>query len=284
MGFQDILKPISKEIKIVSARLDRQVRQICTDQSFDAKCRKEIQATVQHLFNSPGKLLRPALVLLAAKTVSEGSASESLIDMAVAVEFLHSASLVHDDIIDESEIRRGEPSLNNRYGNHLAVLVGDILYSQFFTIVTSLKSEPTDRRISLLEVFSDVTRRMCIGEIYEERIRNNGVKPSLEDYLFLIESKTASLLSMCCFSGALLNHAGEKHLKQITDWGLYLGLAFQIVDDYLDEDSIFDNKPVLLEKAGEFLSLAEEKMKPLRSTATSRCLNQIGRYIIGRIK
>jgi octaprenyl-diphosphate synthase len=284
MGFQEILKPISKEIRLVSSRLDRQVKKICDDQSLDAKCRKEIRATVQHLFNSPGKLLRPALVLLASKTVDEGSSSDSLIDMAVAVEFIHSASLVHDDIIDESELRRDQPSLNNRYGNHLAVLVGDILYSQFFTIVTNLESEPPERRIKLLEVFSGATKRMCIGEIYEQRIRNNGVKPTLEDYLFIIESKTASLLSTCCFAGALLNHADENHIRQITEWGLFLGLAFQIVDDYLDEDSIFDNKPALLEKAGEFLSLAEARMEPLSPTAAGMCLNQIGRYVIGRIK
>ncbi len=285
MEFQDILKPISREIKLVVDELDTQVRRICDDQGLDAPCRREICRTVQHLFNIPGKLLRPALVLLAGKTVKESKCcdNEALISMAVAVEFLHSASLVHDDIIDESAVRRDQQSLNNRFGNHLAVLVGDILYSQFFTIVTSLKSVPSDRKIKLLEVFSNVTKRMCIGEIFEEKIRSSGVEPSLKDYLFIIESKTASLMSMCCFTGALLSGADERHLKKITDWGLYLGLAFQIVDDCLDDDSIFSEKPTLLKKAGEFMTLAEEQMEPLRSTATGQCLDQIGRYIIGRI-
>jgi len=285
MEFQDILKPISQEIKLVEGELDTQVRRICDDQSLHEPCRKEVRRTVQHLFNIPGKLLRPALVLLAGKNLTDSkcSANEALISMAVAVEFLHSASLVHDDIIDESEMRRDQQSLNNRFGNHLAVLVGDILYSQFFTIVTNLKSVPSDRKIRLLEVFSSVTKRMCIGEIYEENIRSSGVEPSLKDYLFVIESKTAALMSMCCFTGALLSGADEGHVKKITDWGLYLGLAFQIVDDCLDDDSIFHEKPALLKKAGEFMALAEEQMEPLRATSTGRCLDQIGRYVIGRI-
>ena len=285
MEFQDILKPISQEIKLVVGELNTQVRKICDDQGLDTSCRREVCRAVQHLFNISGKLLRPALVLLAGKSVKDakGSANEELISMAVAVEFLHSASLVHDDIIDESEIRRNQQSLNNRFGNHLAVLVGDILYSQFFTIVTNLKTVPSDRKIRLLEVFSNVTKRMFIGEIYDQHIRSSGVEPSLKDYLFIIESKTASLMSMCCFSGALLGGADERHLKKITDWGLYLGLAFQIVDDYLDEDSIFNEKPALLKKAGEFIALAEEQMEPLNPTSTGQCLEQIGRYVIGRI-
>jgi octaprenyl-diphosphate synthase len=160
--------------------------------------------------------------------------------------------------------------------------VGDILYSQFFSITTGLQSVPQDQRLRLLDEFSDVTKKMCLGEMYEHYIKTNAIEPSFEDYLSVIESKTASLLSMCCFTGALLNGADEKLIRMMAGFGLNLGMAFQIVDDYLDNDSVFKEKSVLLEKATEYMSLAEEKVVSLQRNSISVCLQKISNYIISR--
>ena len=284
MNFREILKPISPEMNLVTKEITSQIHKIYEGNIANSPYWQQMNRTVEYVFRVKGKMLRPALVLLTGKAVksSDELAEDPLIQMAGAVELIHSASLIHDDIIDDSEMRRNQLSVNNKFGNHLAVLVGDILYSHFFSVVTSLTAVPNHQKIRLLDMFSRITKRMCMGEIYEEYFRSTPIEPSFDEYLFVIENKTASLMSLCCFTGAILNRADESVLERMADFGLQLGLAFQLVDDYLDDDSVFKTKAVLLQKAEEFINAAEDRIGFLKPSLNKECLLQIGKFILKR--
>jgi len=286
MELEHILQPVSKELLKVSTELTIQLNNISGKQNPAFLDNKYINQTIRHLFKVPGKLLRPALILLSAKAVNEIETpdNDSLIKLATAVELIHSASLVHDDIIDESEYRRKQLSLNKEFCNQTAVLVGDILYSQFFSILINLQTVSPEQRIILLEIFATTTRKMCIGEIYEQRIKNYNTKPTLQEYLKIIENKTASLMSACCFSGAVINGADEKFSRALANYGLCLGSSFQISDDCIDGDSIYSSKKDLIEKAKEYSRRAKEEIAVLEQSLAKQSLLNLVEYVIGRIK
>ncbi len=169
-----------------------------------------------------GKRLRSAILLLAAKACGEINLKTT--QLAAAVELIHSATLSHDDVIDESNVRRGNRSLNALYGNHSAVLIGDYLYSTAVSIIVKYADK------TIMTLLIDVIRRLCRGEISQ---LINPVK-SQEDYLRLIEDKTASFISVCSTIGALLADSGNENVQSLQKYGLSLGLAFQITDDLLD--------------------------------------------------
>jgi octaprenyl-diphosphate synthase len=179
----------------------------------------------QYLQVSGGKRLRPALVLLAAKLCGyEGS---SAIRLGAVVELIHTATLVHDDIIDEAVTRRGRPSTNSRWGNHLSVLAGDWLYMQAFNI--SL----TERNFKILDLLIGLTQVMVEGELLQfSHLRKIDV--SEDEYLELAGRKTASLFSACMRLGAILGRTNEEQEVRLGAYGTSLGLAFQVIDDLLD--------------------------------------------------
>ena len=279
------LNPISRDMQRVAVEIDRQIEAICSGQSPAAPYREYVNSTVRHMFKAPGKLLRPALVLLSAKAVAtdDRPSGDDLIKLATAVELIHSASLIHDDVIDLADSRRNQTSVNLEFGNRSAVLVGDILYSQFFLLLTSLGEVPHQRRLKLLELFSGVTREMCLGEIYEQRIKKHALEPSFEEYAAVIENKTAALMSMCCLSGAMLSDGDESTLKALADFGLKLGMAFQIVDDCLDEDSVFEDGQFLLQKARNYLDGAKACAVILPKSTIQECLLLICDYVFARV-
>ncbi len=275
MNVQTLFAPVAEELGQVEGGLDRQVERVIQDPIVRTFPGGEGARIVRHVFNGPGKRLRPGLALLSARAIGPFDGRRRvLIEMAVAVELLHTASLVHDDVIDQSTSRREQVSLNGRYGDRIAVLVGDLLYTQFFQIVAGLCGPEAELRLRLLDRFCNVTRRMCLGEISEERLRIECEQATLERYLQLIDGKTASLMSGACAAGALLNGADERLADDLADYGRYLGLSYQIVDDLLDSDSVYSCADILRQRLQEYSGQAREKLRRLsRSDAADRLLH-----------
>lgn len=185
-----------------------------------------IREMVNHIFKAGGKRIRPLLVLHSG-TVFGAMSSPELLKAAAAVELIHMASLVHDDIIDESGLRRNKPSVNKLWGNQAAVLCGDYLFAKAFSILAS------SNLIQSLNLMVEAIQEMCHGEIAqaEEKFNPN---LSLENYYQRIAKKTAILLQCACQSGAIVGGAAANQIALIGEYGLHLGFAFQITDDILD--------------------------------------------------
>jgi octaprenyl-diphosphate synthase len=172
-----------------------------------------------------GKRIRPALLLLACRLC--GYHGDRAILLASVVEFIHTATLLHDDIIDEATTRRGRRSVNSRWGNDVTVLLGDFLYTKSMSMALSQDNLP------ILRLLSDVTLRMIEGEILEiERDGDLNVTP--EDHIEIIRRKTAHLFSACVRIGAILGEVGPEREAAAASYGLNLGICFQMVDDLLD--------------------------------------------------
>ena len=177
-----------------------------------------------YLMAGGGKRIRPTLLLLSAKAL--GCTSHSRIRLGAVVEMLHTATLVHDDIIDEADIRRGRPSSNTTWGNSKCVLVGDWLYMQSFA--TALE----ERNFRVLDLLISLTQQMVEGELLQ--IEKLGHLINEEEYFDLIFRKTACLFKVSMQLGAAVTHSSPEIEEQLGEYGRNLGLAFQIVDDVLD--------------------------------------------------
>ncbi len=180
---------------------------------------------VSHIDLQGGKHIRPILTLLSAGLFSD--ANEKTVKTAVALELLHNTTLIHDDIVDVSPMRRGKQTLHTIEGNKIAVLMGDYLYSQVLNTLTATEDMEIIRRVSQL------TEAMGAGELqqqYATKHRNS----SLSEYYNIIEKKTARLLSLCCELGAYSAGASAEDQKRLANFGLSFGMAFQIKDDILD--------------------------------------------------
>ena len=179
----------------------------------------------QYLQLSGGKRLRPALVLLAAKFF--GDAGEPAIRLAAVVEMIHTATLVHDDVIDGADRRRGRPSTNSRWGNHTSVLAGDWLYMQAF------KTALQERNFRILDILIELTQMMVEGELIQLEMIGK-LDLTVEQHLDLVHRKTACLFGACTRLGAVLNGQNEQTERLLGEYGRNLGMAFQLVDDLLD--------------------------------------------------
>lgn len=244
MELARILQPILSDLAAVEAELGAVARRIAASDGIGAGRRGLLEEIAKHPFAVPGKRLRPALVLLSARAGmprDEGPdpSGRAAIGLAAAVEILHSASLVHDDIVDEAEERRHRVSLNKRYGNRVAVLAGDLLYTDFFGLVTELPAPPA-LRSRLLSIFLAATRRMCVGEILAQEREAAGGELGYEDYLEISEDKTASLFAACCEGGGLVGGAGSGEARALREFGRLFGLTFQMMDDLADGDHGLD--------------------------------------------
>ncbi len=179
----------------------------------------------QYLQASGGKRLRPSLLLLAAKMA--GDTGPGAIRLGAVVEMIHTATLVHDDVIDDAETRRGRPSTNAKWGNHVSVLGGDWLYMQAFQIALR------ERNFHILDLLISLTQAMVEGELLQlERIGKIGVTEA--DYMELVDRKTASLFSVCTKLGALVGCGDSNVEERLGEFGWNLGMAFQLIDDVLD--------------------------------------------------
>lgn len=197
---------------------------------FERQARSNVQVIDylgEYLRASGGKRVRPALTILANYAVGGDGSRYNSIRMATVMEFLHTATLVHDDIIDKADTRRKRPTVNALYGNETAVLMGDWLYMSAFE--TSL----AERSLPVLDILTSVTRKMTEGEILQLTLLNEA-DISEAQYFDVLKRKTAYLFSASCEIGAILGGAIEKQQTALRDYGLYLGTAFQLIDDLLD--------------------------------------------------
>jgi len=178
----------------------------------------------EYLREGGGKRIRPALLLLASKLFDYQG--RGAIRLGAVVEIIHTATLVHDDIIDEAQTRRGRPAANTQWGNSKCVLAGDWLYMQAFRIAVQ------ERNFRILDVLIELTQQMVEGELLQ--METLGKLISQRDYFDLIYRKTACLFSVCMRMGAILGGATEDQEDRLAQYGHDLGMAFQIVDDVLD--------------------------------------------------
>src|ERR1700737_1805902 len=178
----------------------------------------------EYLRGGGGKRLRPALLLLAAKLFDYQG--RGAIRLGAVVEIIHTATLVHDDIIDEARTRRGRPAANTQWGNSKCVLAGDWLYMQAFRVAVE------ERNFRILDALIELTQQMVEGELLQ--MQKLGKLISLDEYFDLIFRKTACLFSVCMRMGGILGGASPEQEESLTCYGRDLGMAFQIVDDVLD--------------------------------------------------
>lgn len=203
---------------------------LSVEQEFERQACSNIQVIAyigDHLRRSGGKRVRPALTILSNYAVGGDGSNQSSIRMATVMEFLHTATLVHDDVIDKAETRRNRPSINSEFGNQTAVLMGDWLYMSAFE--TSL----AERSLEILDILTAVTRKMTEGELLQLTLLGR-TDISEAQYFDVIARKTAYLFSACCEIGALLGGATPTQQARMRDYGMNLGIAFQLIDDLLD--------------------------------------------------
>jgi octaprenyl-diphosphate synthase len=203
---------------------------------FERQARSNVQVIDylgEYLRASGGKRVRPALAILSNYAVGGDGARYNSIRMATVMEFLHTATLVHDDVIDKADTRRKRPTVNALYGNETAVLMGDWLYMSAFE--TSL----AERSLPVLDILTSVTRRMTEGELLQLTLLGHAEITEAE-YFDVLKRKTAYLFSASCEIGSILGGATEKQRIALRDYGLNLGTAFQLIDDVLDFTSSED--------------------------------------------
>lgn len=203
---------------------------------------KRIEATIKKLVYSGGKLLRPAYTLLCAQI---GDASnldkERSIAVAAALETLHMATLIHDDVIDEADFRHGTPTIHTQQGNQFAIYSGDYLFCVCFTILSKYA-----RTLAHLEFNARSMEKILTGELDQLHARYQ-IGTSIKDYLARISGKTAQLFAVSCYSGAITSQATRRQTMLAWSMGHYIGMAFQIIDDVLDFKGDFNTvrKPTL---------------------------------------
>jgi octaprenyl-diphosphate synthase len=225
---REIYRDISKDLRDVEENL----------KLFTMSPNKIISEISTYLFQNSGKRIRPALLILCAKL--RGYQGKEHILMSSLVETIHTASLLHDDIIDKSEVRRGKESVHSRWGPNITVLLGDYLYIK--TINHSLESQHKQ----IVQILTDISSKMIEGELNEYYVSWN-LDINENDYLDIINKKTASLFSASCRIGGILGMASEEEENALAEFGKNLGMIFQIIDDLLDYtgDEHAMGKPIL---------------------------------------
>ena len=200
--------------------------------AVEAEIRREIASPVAliqemggYIAGAGGKRLRPILLLLAARLA--GYRGPRAVRLACGVELLHTATLIHDDVVDQAPLRRGQPSANAHWGDDASVLVGDHLYSKSFALLVR------DNDRAIMETLARATVSMTEAEVYQLQLKRSGLT-SEADYVRIITQKTASFMSACCRIGALLGGVQGPQLDALTRYGLDIGIAFQMSDDSLD--------------------------------------------------
>lgn len=210
-----LLSPIAGELANVEHRLQQELRH--PDPFIDE--------LAQHSFRLGGKRLRPALVLLSANAV--GQINDDHRALAAVVEMIHTATLIHDDILDDAQVRRHRDTVNARWNNQTSVLLGDYLFTHAFTLAAGLDTNFACRALG------DATTKVCVGEL-RQTCASGDFWLSREDYLAIVEAKTAELCACCCLVGAHYAGADAATAQALSKYGMQLGVAFQIADDLLD--------------------------------------------------
>lgn len=219
MRLKEIYRPIKKELKAVEQVLKTSLK----NTGYNS-----ISEITTYLLDSKGKKLRPALVILSAKAAQEPSINKhSMVSIAAAMELIHTASLIHDDVIDHAALRHNKPTINSKYGRDVSIAMGDYLYSVGFNLISSCGNK------DILSCISQATKTMCEGELIQvcERSNLNLLK---ERYILIVKKKTASLFAASCQAGAMVSSSRRPVYSALKAYGLNFGIAFQIIDDCLD--------------------------------------------------
>ena len=184
-----------------------------------------IESIGHYIIDAGGKRMRPTLVLLCARAL--GYQGDRHVDLATVIEFLHTATLLHDDVVDMSELRRGRPTANVKWDNPSSVLVGDFIYSRAFELLVRIGSLP------IMDVMATTTNRISEGEVLQ-LIHKRNPQTTEAAYLQVIRNKTAILFAAACSTAAILAGAAPVVQQQLHEFGLEVGMAFQLIDDVLD--------------------------------------------------
>jgi len=184
-----------------------------------------VNTVAAHILNSGGKRVRPLLLLLSARLCGYGGREHH--QLGSIIEFIHTATLLHDDVVDDADIRRGRRTARKVWGNQISILVGDYLYSKAMCHVVEFRSH------GINEVLADACKKMAEGEVLQLYYNGNPDMPEV-DYLKIVEHKTAGLIAAACRMGAILAEAPDRQQDALYRFGQYLGIAFQVADDTLD--------------------------------------------------
>jgi len=215
MQIREVFQYYANDLKRVDSYMDSQMQS-------EVKIIPEI---IRHLIGSGGKRFRP-LLLLASSSLC-GYEGDRRYYMAAVIEFIHTATLLHDDVIDHAQIRRGKVSANNIWGNSASVLVGDFLYSKSFSLMAE------QGNLDIIKLLSSATNAMSEGEVFQ-LVKCGDIGITEEEYLTIIEKKTAVLISAACAVGGMLSNVPQAQVQALVRFGTMLGSAFQITDDTLD--------------------------------------------------
>jgi len=219
LSLKQIVSPILKSLNVVEEKL----------KEIGEESEGILKESSAYVLSSGGKRLRAALVLFCA-SITNGKGPKPLdaaVEIATAVELIHSATLVHDDIIDRAVLRRLKPTVNVRFGEEVSVLLGDFLYAKAFEIIAQVGKDSVTRWMA------ETTQKMCQGELDQLKHRYRS-DLSLDEYLSFIERKTATLIATCSRSGAHLAEVSNEQQDALYAYGLYMGISFQMIDDLLD--------------------------------------------------
>jgi geranylgeranyl diphosphate synthase type I len=232
-----------------------------------------LRDAVQYLFSGRGKRLRPFLVLTCAEAA--GGDAQDAIPPALAVEYLHNLSLIHDDMMDHSDERHGRSTLHTKFGPNTSLLVGDLLYAK----AVEQASRVTRHAIRMVDVLAKTAKKMCLGQ-FEDMSFEQRLELEISDYLYMASCKTSALYSASCICGMLAADADERHIAEMAAFGEKVGTAFQIWDDVLDlqADPLQLGKPLGLDiRDGKKTLVVIHFLKNAVGDTRTRFLELLGR-------
>ncbi len=248
MEFEEAINGIGEELKAVESEMSKHLFSEIV----------MIPTVSRYLISSGGKRFRPTLLLLSSRLC--GYRGPRNVPLASTIEFIHTATLLHDDVVDRAFVRRGMASANSVYGDGASVLVGDFLLTKSFSIIVQ------DGNLHILDVVSQATTRMAEGEVMQlVRMGNPGTTE--QDYYYIVTNKTAVLMSAACQVGGVLGHVSGEEEQALADFGLNLGIAFQLIDDLLDYAS---EQEVFGKAIGKDLSEGKITLPLIRTLQVSR--------------
>lgn len=225
-AFRLVAEPLSRVRTLIYEQLTEHAPVIAgLSSSASGRRPQDIERLIEYVSSRSGKMIRPGLVLLAGRCC--GNITDAHVRVAAIIEMIHNATLLHDDVIDEGQKRRGLPTINRLWGNETAVLLGDLLLSRVFKMCAELEEPQAARVIAAAAV------RLCEGEL-RQAIQRQDWQLSESDYINAITEKSAILFSSACYLGGLLARANEAHACSLAEYGLNAGIGFQMTDDLLD--------------------------------------------------
>ena len=271
MWLENISQFLNNELLLLEIELKNRLLSV-TDNKID------IHNVFNYFFEIRGKRMRPILVLLSSGLVRSGKAGNiktngNEIKLAAALELIHNSSLIHDDIVDESSHRRGQITMNHKFNNRIAVLAGDLIYSHAFLIMNDIQIP------QLSGILSECVEKMCKSEIKEI------ISPftDYEQYIAYLDAKTAELMSTCCKCGAIIAGADGKTISALSEFGTNFGIAYQLTDDFLDDDQPKNFDVNLLLQAKIYSEKAKQNLNDFEGNEYKKHFMNLLRYIAEKL-